>query len=155
MGTDAKIVEFEERFAKDFADLNYEWIRQSYVVEPHDQELLNHPIEHIVDLGGQVFFALCGEDVAGTVALVNINDEEFELAKMAVSPGFQGQGISNLLMERCIDHARAKGKRRVIVESNTKQIAAIELYRKFGFKETPLDPNSLFVRVNIRMELAL
>lgn len=152
---DVKIVGFDARFAKHFADLNYEWIEKAYKVEEHDHEVLDHPVEHIIEPGGEIFFAVTGDSVVGTVALVNINDEEFELAKMAVSPEFQGLGISNRLMKACVEHARAKAKRRIILESNTRQAAAVSLYRKFGFQETPLDPNSLFVRANIRMELAI
>ena len=152
---DVAIVGFHARYAKDFADLNYEWIKEAYAVEEHDRETLDHPVEHIIKPGGQIFFALAGKAVAGTVALININTEEFELAKMAVAPGFRGFGISNALMKVCIAHSKATGKQRIILESNTKQAAAIKLYRKFGFQETPLDPNSLFERANIRMELAI
>ena len=59
------------------------------------------------------------------------------------------------LMEACILYARTQGRRSIILESNTKQVAAIRLYRKFGFKEIPLDPNSYFERANIRMELVV
>jgi len=152
---DVSIVEFDERFADAFADLNYEWIEQAYMVEEHDREILDHPVKQIIEPGGQIFFALVGGEPAGTVALIEIGDDAFELAKMAVSPEHRGEGLSNLLMDACIEYSRTKGKRRLILESNTKQVAAIRLYRKYGFVETPLDPNSQFVRANIRMELAI
>ena len=150
-----RIVEFEERYAKAFADLNYEWIEKAYTVENHDREILDHPIEQIIEPGGQIFFALVNGEPAGTVALIEMGDDAFELAKMAVSPDHRGEGLSNLLMDACIEYSRAKGKNSIVLESNTKQVAAIRLYRKYGFVETPLDPNSQFVRVNIRMELDL
>ncbi|MEP7076783.1 MAG: GNAT family N-acetyltransferase [Acidobacteriota bacterium] len=153
--TDVQIIEFQERYAKVFADLNYEWIEKAYTVEEHDREVLDHPIEQIIQPGGQIFFALLDDNVGGTVALVNSGDDEFELAKMAVSPDFRGLGIGNSLMAACLEYSRKQGMKRVILESNTKQVAAIRLYRKFGFQETPLDPNSLFRRANIRMELAI
>jgi ribosomal protein S18 acetylase RimI-like enzyme len=78
-----------------------------------------------------------------------------ELAKMAVSPEFRGRGIGDKLMAACIEHSRLQQKRKIILESNAKQAAALALYRKFGFQETPLDPNSHFSRANIRMELDL
>lgn len=152
---DVSIVEFNERFADAFADLNYEWIEKAYTVEEHDREILDHPVKQIIEPGGQIFFALVGGEPAGTVALIEIGDDAFELAKMAVSPEHRGEGLSNLLMDACIEYSRTKGKRRLILESNTKQVAAIRLYRKYGFVETPLDPNSHFVRANIRMELAI
>ena len=150
-----EVIGFDERFARNFADLNYEWIEKAYTVEDHDREILDHPDEQIIKNGGQIFFAMIDGEPAGTVALIEMGDDAFELAKMAVSPDHRGLGLSNLLMDACIDYSRKKGKRSIILESNTKQVAAIKLYRKYGFVETPLDPNSQFVRANIRMELAI
>ena len=152
---DVTIVQFDERFANAFANLNYEWIEKAYTVEDHDREILDHPVEQIIEPGGQIFFALVDGEPAGTVALIEMSDDAFELAKMAVSPEHRGLGLSNQLMDACIEYSRKKGKRSIILESNTKQVAAIKLYRKYGFVETPLDPNSHFVRANIRMELAI
>lgn len=154
--SEVKVIEFTQEYARDFAALNYEWIEKGYTVEPHDRELLDDPQSYIIEPGGQVFIAVDGDGkAAGTVALVNIDDGSFELAKMAVAPDRRGQGISNLLMTACIDYARVHDKRFIILESNTKQTAAIALYRKFGFVELPLDPNSQFLRCNIRMQLIL
>jgi ribosomal protein S18 acetylase RimI-like enzyme len=149
------IVEFDPKYAKYFADLNYQWIAEAYGIEPHDREILDHPRETVVAGGGQVFFALAGSDVAGTVAMIPYDDDAFELTKMAVDRAFRGHGIGDKLMQACIDFSRARGRRRIILESNTRQAAAIHLYRKFGFKDTPLDPSSQYVRANIRMELIL
>ncbi|MEP6944905.1 MAG: GNAT family N-acetyltransferase [Acidobacteriota bacterium] len=148
-----KIVGFRPEYATNFAELNYEWIKESYTIEEHDHDVLDHPIENVIDLGGQIFFALSGEEVAGTVALIRTGSDEFELAKMAVAPAFRGRGVGNSLLTECINFARAKRKSKIVLESNTKQVAAVALYRAFGFREIPLDPDSLFVRANIRMEL--
>ena len=150
-----EIVTYRKSYAKHFADLNYEWIAKSYGVEDHDREILDAPEESIIRPGGQIFFARVKGDVAGTVALENHSSDSFELVKMAVSPSFRGLGIGDSLIEACIEYARKKGKKSIALDSNTKQIAAINLYRKYGFKEVPIDPNSPYVRVNIRMELVL
>ena len=153
--SEVRITPFEPAYAKAFADLNYQWIEESYGVEAHDREVLDHPEKTVIDSGGEVFFALAGEEAAGTVAMIRMDDDHFELAKMAVSPQFRGRKIGDALMRACIDFARSNGATSIILESNTKQVAAIELYRKYGFREIPLDPNSHFVRANIRMELDL
>ena len=150
-----KLIPFDSKFANAFADLNYPWIEESYGVEPHDHEILDHPAESVIEPGGEIFFALAGDEAVGTVAMIRINENHFELAKMAVSPKSRGRGIGDKLMQACIDHGVKHGAESIILESNTKQEAAIRLYRRFGFVEIPLDPNSHFVRVNIRMELAL
>lgn len=150
---DIAIVEFDPKYAREFADLNYQWIAETYGIEKHDHDILDHPKEAVLDAGGQVFFAVAGDEVAGTVAMVPFGDDSFELTKMAVDPKFRGRGMGDKLMHACIDFTRERGRTSIILESNTKQAAAIQLYRKFGFRETPLDPNSQYVRANIRMEL--
>lgn len=152
---DIEIVTFRESLAKDFADLNYEWIAKGYGVEEHDREILDAPFEKIIKPGGQIFFALAKGRTSGTVALENLSQDAFELVKMAVSPEFRGLGIGDKLIEACIRYAVEEGRSNITLDSNTKQIAAINLYRKYGFREVPLDPNSPYARVNIRMELAL
>ena len=149
------IVRFDPANAKAFADLNYEWIASSYGVEQHDRDLLDHPYESIIQPGGEIFFAMLEGEAVGTVAMVRVDDEQFELAKMAVSPKIRGRGIGDRLMRACIEHATRAGARHIILESNTKQEAAVRLYCKHGFVEIPLDPNSHFVRANIRMRLDL
>jgi ribosomal protein S18 acetylase RimI-like enzyme len=149
-----RIVEYDPSFAKHFADLNYEWIAKDYGIEEHDHDQLDHPGEAIIGPGGQIFFVLVGDEVAGTVAMIKMAESNsFELAKMAVAPRFQGRKLGDLLMRACVDFATQERADSIVLESNTKQSAAINLYRKYGFKETPLDPNSQFVRANIRMQL--
>jgi ribosomal protein S18 acetylase RimI-like enzyme len=150
-----QVVSYSDDYKDDFARLNYEWIAKYYTIEKHDHEQLDDPRKSTIDPGGQIFFALVDGKVAGTVAMIKTNDGEFELAKMAVSPEFQGYKLGDKLMIACIDFARDRGAQRIVLESNTRQIAAINLYRKHGFVEIPRDPNSQYVRSNIRMELVL
>ena len=149
------IIAFDPQYAKQFADLNYQWIAETYGIEEHDHDILDHPREAVIDAGGQIFFAVAGAEVAGTVAMIPFDDDAFELTKMAVDPKFRGRGIGDRLMQACVDFTRESSRSSIILESNTKQAAAIQLYRKFGFRETPLDPNSQYVRANIRMELVV
>ena len=154
--SEVEIVEYSDRYRTDFGRLNYEWIAKSYTVEEHDHEQLDNPYNSVIEPGGAIFFALVGGRVAGTVAMIRMGDTgSFELAKMAVAPEFRGYKIGGKLMQACIDLARSRAARSIILESNTKQIAAIHLYRKFGFVEIAPDPNSQFKRSNIRMELAI
>ncbi len=148
-----EITGFDPEYAKRFADLNYQWIAETYGIEPHDREILDHPFDAVIQPGGEIFFALAGGEVAGTVAMIPFDNDAYELTKMAVDPGFRGRRIGDRLMEACIEYTRQSDRRRIILESNTKQVAAIHLYRKFGFQEIPLDPNSQYTRANIRMEL--
>lgn len=155
MSETVEIVEFEPKFAGDFGRLNYEWIEKYFAVERHDREILDHPQEYVIERGGQIFMAVADGNAVGTVAMIPAGDDVLELTKMSVAPEFRGRGIANLLMKASIEYAAAAGARTVFLESHRKLETAIALYRKFGFVETPLDPNSEYARADIRMELAI
>ncbi|NNE99958.1 MAG: bifunctional helix-turn-helix transcriptional regulator/GNAT family N-acetyltransferase [Pyrinomonadaceae bacterium] len=150
-----KIVEFEPEYARDFADLNYEWIEEMYEIEEHDREQLENP-DLIINAGGQILLALIGRQAVGTVALIQMEEPgSFELAKMAVTRDFRGLQIGKKLMVASIEYSKRVGKKRIILESNRKQIPAVKMYRDFGFIEIEQDPNSEFQRADIRMKLEL
>lgn len=151
---EVKIVPFEPKFAKDFAKLNYEWIEKLFKIEEHDRQILENPIESIIEPGGQIFVALIENEPVGTVALIK-EGNSFELAKMGVTNKNQGLKIGEKLMKACLQFTREVGINRIFLLSNRKLFPAITLYKKFGFKEIPLDPNNVYERANIQMELIL
>ena len=152
---DVVIHEYKKKYAKDFARLNYEWISEMYEIEEHDHEQLDHPDEHIIEPGGQILMAEVDGKTVGTVALIELDTDSFELAKMAVTSGYRGLNIGQKLMDACIEYSRKAGKKRLMLESNTRNVPAVQLYRKAGFVEIPLDPDTPYDRANIRMELEL
>lgn len=149
-----KIVPYKDEYAEHFRDMNLEWLKKYFYVEDHDNEVLNNARTYILDKGGHIFFALCDNDVAGTVALMK-EPEGFELSKMAVSPQFQGMKIGQKLMQHCIDFAKDQNWNELLLYSNTKLENAIYIYRKFGFKEVVLEEDSPYDRSNIKMVLRL
>ncbi|HMS39931.1 MAG TPA: GNAT family N-acetyltransferase [Pyrinomonadaceae bacterium] len=148
-----EIIEFESRLAKDFARLNYEWIEEYFSIEPHDREMLDAPEDYIINCGGQIFFASLNDKIVGTAALIAVGNDSFELAKMAVASGFRGLKIGDALMSACIQYSEKKGIKRIFLLSHTKLVPAINLYRKFGFEEIPLDSEIPYQRPDIQMEL--
>ncbi|MDH3492083.1 MAG: bifunctional helix-turn-helix transcriptional regulator/GNAT family N-acetyltransferase [Acidobacteriota bacterium] len=146
---------YSESLAPCFGRLNYEWIEEMYEVEEHDREQLDNPETSVIGKGGQIFFALVDGQAVGTVAMIPEGDNCVELAKMAVTNGYRGYGIGDKLMEAFIEYARKNGFERIVLESNRKQVPAIQLYRKFGFREIPLNPETPYSRADIRMELLL
>jgi GNAT superfamily N-acetyltransferase len=94
--------------------------------------------------------------VVGTVALMPTKETAvFELTKMAVSPKHRGYKIGQQLMQHCIDFAKTHHYKSLMLYSNTKLENAIYIYRKYGFVEIPVEPNSPYKRGNIKMVLDL
>jgi ribosomal protein S18 acetylase RimI-like enzyme len=149
-----EIISFEKQYAKDFYKLNIEWLETFFYVEPFDEEVLSKPEHYIINKGGYIFFAKINDEIVGTVALMPMaNKNDFELTKMAVSPNHRGYKIGQKLMQHCIDYSKSIRLQKLILYSNTKLENAIYIYRKYGFIEIPVEPNSPYKRSNIKMEL--
>ena len=150
-----RIIPFAEEFSGDFARLNYEWLKKYFVVEPHDVEMLEAPNEYIISKGGEILFAVYQDEIVGTVALIKINDEYFEIAKMAVTEKYQGLSIGRLLLNDALEWAKNNAVKKLMLESNRKLKPALKLYKSVGFYEIPSDPDSPYERADIKMELIM
>lgn len=150
-----EIISFEPKYAKDFRNLNIEWLEKYFWVEPHDEEVLGKPEKYIIEPGGNIFFVRENDKTIGTVALMKIEDGIFELTKMAVVPAAQGKKIGQKLMVHTIDFARSRGWQKLIIWSNRKLENAIYIYRKYGFTEIPIEGENPYARGDIKMELPL
>ncbi len=135
--------------------LNYEWLEKHFAVEPVDVIQLSNPQKEILDKGGRIFFALDDDKVIGTASLLKVSEEEYELAKMAVTKKYQHAGIGKMLMEHCIEEAKLLNAKKITLFSNTKLEAAIHVYTKYGFVEIPLPTEMHYVRSDIKMEKIL
>ena len=93
------ITGFKDDLAKYFTELNLAWLRKYFVVEPIDHEVLSNPKAYIIDKGSHIYFSMVDGGVAGTFALLKIDDGIYELSKMAVAENFQGKKIGNEMMK--------------------------------------------------------
>lgn len=150
----ANIIDYEDQYISDFQRLNLEWLEKYGLVESHDLEILHHPQEFIIDKGGYIFLLLEGKDVIGSAGICKINEEEFEIIKMAVAPEHRGKKLSHMLLEKCIAKAKDEGAGKITLFSNSQLQTAISLYEKFGFKHVDV-VDAPFETADIKMELIL
>ena len=149
------IESFKKEYTSAFYSLNKEWIEESWELEESDINDLSTPKEYIIDKGGEVFFAIKDNKVIATSAMVYIDDSTFELAKMTVAKEFRGLGIANKLMDRCIDFAKGKNAKYIVLITNSALVIARNLYDKYQFKEIDLDSDKYGDRGNVKMTLNL
>jgi ribosomal protein S18 acetylase RimI-like enzyme len=146
-----EIIPYTDALKEHIKMLNVEWLEKYFSVEPNDVISLSNPKEEILDKGGYIYYATVDGAVAGTVSMLRITSDEFELGKMAVSGNYQGLGLGNILMQHCINEAQRLGIKKLILFSNTSLGPAIHLYRKYGFVEAAFEPGH-YKRSNIKME---
>lgn len=153
----AQIETWKETYTVDFERLSREWITRFFgkdAVEPFEVDILSNPKQHIIDKGGQLFFAVEDGKVLGCVAVIKHNDTDYELSKLAVSPEAQGKGLASALFESAFDYAKSLSAKKLIIESNTILAPALGLYKKYGFVEVKnFTPH--YKRVNIKFEKEL
>ena len=152
------ILEFDDSLAAAFHDINAEWIRAMFVLEPHDQHVLSHPRETIVDPGGAILF-VAGSDgmVLGTGALMPTGGGGVELTKMGVLEAARGTGAGAFLLAALVEKGRAMGADPLYLLTSSKCEAAIHLYEKVGFAHdvgVMADYGATYQRCDVAMRFA-
>lgn len=147
-----RVVPYAPGLAPHFHRLNAEWLSKDFTIERFDEAVLSDPQTHILDPGGAVFFALDGDDVVGTCALMLDAPGVYELTKMGVTATAQGRGIGRRLIEAAIAEFRRLGGRELFLESSSKLAPALALYRSVGFELQPgIKPGSHYGRADVYM----
>ena len=148
------ILRYTPKYKGQFKSLNLEWLRKYFAVEPEDEKILSNP-ENIVDNGGEIFFASLKGSIIGTCAVIKISDEEYEMAKMAVTEKARGKQAGKKLALAAIGFAYSKGAGRLTLETNQKLTAAVCLYESLGFEYVQREQESKFKRTTVKMRLEL
>lgn len=149
-----EITNYNSKYDQSFYELNKSWIEEFWILEASDLKDLLKPQESIIDLGGEVFFALVNNLVVGTAAMIPFPNSKIELAKITVQKEYRGKGLSKILLKRCINYAKVSKAKEIFLISNSRLISARKLYDKFGFIEVDLDSNK-YKRGNYKMVLSL
>lgn len=149
------IVPFAPKHKRAFFELNQAWLEASFLIEPYDLQVLQHPEEMILRKGGVIFFGLLRGEAIATFALTPVTPGVMELNKMAVREDVQSLGIGQELMRFLIAKCEQMHVHTIELYSHSKLKSAIHIYRKFGFAEIALPDECIYERADIRMRLHL
>ncbi len=156
---EVELTTYDPKYARAFAELNYEWIETYFAVEDEDRAALEDPENYALAPGGEIYFVLQDGEPVGTVAMVpfkgHSEGKAYELAKMAVRPDCQGRGYSHLLMQACIDFAKDHAADEIVLITNDVLGPALGLYTRSGFVAMPANTDTRYSRGNLEMRLRL
>jgi putative acetyltransferase len=124
------------RDAEGIRELVFSTLRE-YGLEPEpsntDADLVD--IERNYQERGGAFLVLVdeGDHVWGSAGIYPLDAQECELRKMYVHATCRGLGWGRRLLDELVGEARARGFRRIRLETASVLEAAISLYRRYGF----------------------
>jgi len=88
--------------------------------------------------GGIFLVATADDRIIGTGAVRKLDDETCELKRLWLLFEYHGQGLGYRMMQALLSFARAKGYRRMRLETDQgHQNRAFEFYKRLGFYEIP------------------
>jgi len=152
---DVEILSYKRDYKDIFRDLNYEWLNKYFEVEPEDEKILNDPEKEIIKKGGQIFFARINGEIAGTCAAIKIDKTIYELAKMAVTEKAKGKQAGKKLALAVIGFSWSKKAKYIILETSSKLVVAVNLYKSLGFVTVPGTESTKYKRKVFNMVLEL
>jgi putative acetyltransferase len=152
-----RIVAFESHHAAWFKAMNLQWLKAFDLLEPADVAELTDPHGSFVAVGGAIYIAEEGSEVVGACALRPWIGDAHEIAKLVVAPSARGRGYGKRLVQKCIQVARRKGARRIVLVSNSRLTRALNLYHALGFSKQPVPPelSKKYVTADVFMSLDL
>ncbi len=104
---------------------------------------------------GRLYLAYWNGEVAGSIALRKIDDENCELKRMYIKPAFRRKGIAKTLVHQLIADARKIGYRYMLLDTLPFLQTAIRMYKNIGFYEidqynnSPMD-TSIYMQLDLR-----
>lgn len=152
-----KIIPYQPKYKAEFIEMNLQWIKDMFVLEAEDLRIFS-TLDTQLEQGGQIFFALedVSEEVMACCMITPLSNDEWEIAKFAAKVQYKGRGAGAAVLQACIDYAKQKQIKKLVIVTNSKCQAAIHLYRKAGFTEVPVDKEKFpFERANVAFEMPL
>jgi putative acetyltransferase len=97
-----------------------------------DDELYGLP-DSYASRGGAFWVAIADDAVVGTCGMFPVAAESFELRKMYLAPSARGLGVGKGLLDVAVAWARARGGRRIVLDTIERMTRAIAFYEAHGF----------------------
>ena|ERR1041385_364649 len=131
------------------------WLQIDLCFQDFERELANLPGDYTPP-SGRLLLAYEDSELAGCVALRQIDNGICEMKRLFLREQFRGKGLGHGLLETIIREAKEIGHERMRLDTlPPKMNDAIALYRSYGFKEiaayyhNPV-PGALFMELDLR-----
>lgn len=148
-----EIVEYQQKYKKDFIELNTAWVERFWVMEQADLDILEH-VEELLKTGSMIYFAVENGEVLATCMAMPLGGDVWEICKLAAIGQYTGKGAGSAVFRASMAWAVGHGAKKLTLISNSRLKPALHIYEKFGFREVPLNKAYWgYERADIQFEL--
>ena len=131
-----KIKEYEDKYDKKVNSFITSIFVEEYGFEEYRKELEEQCYSEYMEQNGKLWIAIDeDENVVGTIAIKQHNENEAELKRLYVRKDYRGKGLSNELYENLIMQAKENNLKRIFLGTYEKLESAIKFYKKRGFTQ--------------------
>jgi len=81
-----------------------------------------------------VIVCFIDDNPVGCVSIRFYEDDVYELKRMFIKPKYRGLGISKKMLQMIESKAKEKGCKRIILETGSLLVRAVQLYKKSGYQ---------------------
>lgn len=146
-----RIIEYDSRYKNSFIEFNTDWIVDNFgCLENEDIETFEKMDEELEN-GAMIYFAIENDVPLATCMAKPINEETWEICKLASNKHREHKGCGSAVFEAAIQWAIKHGAKKLFLLSNRKLKPAIHIYEKYGFKEIKLNDYE-YIRGDIAFE---
>jgi len=128
--TDADISAAREIFRE------YEaWLGLDLCFQGFEEELKDLPGKY-APTAGRLYLATDGDEIAGCIALRQVEEDICEMKRLFVREKFRGRQVGKMLIDRVITDAKEIGYSRMRLDTFPPKMGkAVQLYEAYGFRE--------------------
>lgn len=96
---------------------------------------LNSIKSEYLDRNGEFLIAEIEGNIAAYGAFLPVDSQTIEIRRMRVAPEWQRRGLGTALLNSLLSKAKNCGFKKAILNTDTRMVGAITLYKKAGFIE--------------------
>ena len=131
-----RIKEYEDKYDKKVNNFVISIFVDEYGFEECRKELEEQCYRDYLQDNGKLWIAINEEeDIMGTIAIKQYNQNEAELKRLYVRKDYRGKGLANELYENFIAQAKENSIKRIFLGTYDKLDSAIKFYKKRGFNQ--------------------
>ena len=107
-----------------------------------------------LDASGEFIVLIKEQRIIGFFALLPSGNSRVDLKRLYLTAGERGKGMGKMLLSLALAAARKAGYDQMCLETTTRFVQAVGLYRKFGFEQNPDAALAPGHDIGLRVDLA-